>query len=230
MEREAAPKVLVVDDEPDVEHLIRQRFRRKIHHGDIAFSFAGNGVEALDQLRREPDIAMVLTDLNMPEMDGLTLLGQLGKVDPNIKAVVVSAYGDMKNIRAAMNRGAFDFVTKPIDFEDLKVTLSKTLDHLALLRDALGARDKLVALQQELAVAADLQQSILPTTFPSTDSFEIYASMHPAKNVGAISMISWTWRRTRSASPLPMSRARACRPPCSWPSRAPSCGRRPRRD
>lgn len=177
------PKILVVDDEPDVEQLIRQRFRRRIRNGDFECVFAANGVEALAAIQREPDIDMVLTDINMPQMDGLTLLDQLGQADPMIKAVVVSAYGDMKNIRTAMNRGAFDFVTKPIDFTDLEVTLEKTLDHLQMIREALAARDGLVAIHRELEVAASLQQSLLPTRFPSDIGHQMFATMIPAKDV-----------------------------------------------
>ncbi|MCY4065158.1 MAG: response regulator, partial [Rhodospirillaceae bacterium] len=97
---------MVVDDEPDVERLVRQRMRREIRSGDYEFVFAGNGIEALAKLREHKDIDMVLSDINMPEMDGLTLLEQIPSVDPNVRSVVVSAYGDMKNIRTAMNRGA----------------------------------------------------------------------------------------------------------------------------
>ena len=114
-------KILVVDDEPDLEPLMLQRMRRNIRRGQYTFVFARNGVQALDRLHEEDDIDMVVSDINMPEMDGLTLLQQIPKVDPNIRSIIVSAYGDMENIRTAMNRGAFDFVTKPIDFRDLRV-------------------------------------------------------------------------------------------------------------
>ena len=178
------PKILVVDDEPDLEHLVRQRMRREIRSGKYSFVFAHNGVEALEVLSEEQDIDMVLSDINMPRMDGLTLLEQIPKVDPNIRSVIVSAYGDMKNIRTAMNRGAFDFITKPIDFEDMRVTIQRTLRHLELWREALESRDKLVALQNELSVANKMQQSILPTTFPKGPGFEIFGSMKPAREVG----------------------------------------------
>ena len=178
------PKILVVDDEPDLEHLVRQRMRREIRSGQYSFMFAQNGVEALEVLSEEQDIDMVLSDINMPRMDGLTLLEQIPKVDPNIRSVIVSAYGDMKNIRTAMNRGAFDFITKPIDFEDMKVTIQRTLRHLELWREALESRDKLVALQNELSVANKMQQSILPTSFPKGPGFEIFGSMKPAREVG----------------------------------------------
>ena len=127
---------------------------------------------------------MVLSDINMPQMDGLTLLEQIPTVDPNIKSVIVSAYGDMKNIRTAMNRGAFDFVTKPLDFADLRITIERTLAHLTEWRAALASRDQLVSLQKELDVANKMQKSILPTRFPRKDDYEVFAHMEPARNVG----------------------------------------------
>ena len=177
-------RILVVDDEPDLEPLMLQRMRRDIRSGRYKFVFAQNGVEALEKLRQENDIDMVLSDINMPQMDGLTLLEQIPKVDPNIRSVIISAYGDMKNIRRAMNRGAFDFVTKPVDFEDLKVTIDRTLRNVAEWREALQSRDRLVALQNELDVARGMQQSILPTRFPKDPSYAVYGKMQPARNVG----------------------------------------------
>ena len=177
-------RILVVDDEPDLEPLMLQRMRRDIRSGRYKFVFAQNGVEALEKLRQENDIDMVLSDINMPQMDGLTLLEQIPKVDPNIRSVIISAYGDMKNIRRAMNRGAFDFVTKPVDFEDLKVTIDRTLRSVAEWREALQSRDRLVALQNELDVARGMQQSILPTRFPKDPSYAVYGKMQPARNVG----------------------------------------------
>ncbi len=177
-------KILVVDDEPDLERLMLQRMRREIRRGQFEFVFARHGIEALACLNRDPGIDMVLSDINMPEMDGLTLLEQIPKIDPNIRSVIVSAYGDMKNIRTAMNRGAFDFVTKPLDFDDLRVTIDRTLRHLAMLREALESRDKLVALENELNLARTMQQAILPTSFPETDRFQMHANMEPASSVG----------------------------------------------
>ena len=177
-------KILVVDDEPDLEPLILQRMRRNIRSGRYAFVFAHNGIEALEVLHRDSDIDMVVSDINMPQMDGLTLLEQIPKVDPNIRSVIVSAYGDMRNIRTAMNRGAFDFVTKPLDFEDLQITIERTLTHMAEWKEALQSRDKLVALQNELDVASKIQQAILPAAFPEGAGFEVYGNMAPARNVG----------------------------------------------
>ena len=177
-------KILVVDDEPDLEPLMLQRMRRDIRRGRFALVFAQNGVEALAQLRQDEDIDMVLSDINMPQMDGLTLLQQIPKVDPNIRSVIISAYGDMKNIRTAMNRGAFDFVTKPVDFKDLRITIDRTLRHLEEWRAALAARDQLVALQNELGVASKIQQSILPTQFPAAPEYQVFGHMVPARNVG----------------------------------------------
>ena len=177
-------KILVVDDEPDVQPLFMQRMRRDIRAGRYELVFAQNGVEALEMLNQDSGIDMVITDINMPKMDGLTLLEQIPSVDPNIRSIIISAYGDMKNIREAMNRGAFDFVTKPLDFEDLQVTIERTLRHLLEWREALSSRDQLVALQNELNIAREMQQSILPAQFPRGPDFQVYASMTPARNVG----------------------------------------------
>jgi class 3 adenylate cyclase/FixJ family two-component response regulator len=132
-------KILVADDEVDLEMLIKQKFRQKIREQQYEFFFAVNGNDALDKIRQHPDIDIVLSDINMPEMDGLTLLTRLGESSPLIKSVIVSAYGDMDNIRTAMNRGAFDFITKPINFEDLSLTMEKTLRHVGQMRETLKA-------------------------------------------------------------------------------------------
>ncbi len=132
-------KILVVDDEADLQLLIKQKFRRQIREQQYEFIFAENGLKALEMLEAHPDVDMVLSDINMPEMDGLTLLVRIGEMSPILKSVIVSAYGDMDNIRTAMNRGAFDFLTKPIDFRDLEVTMEKTLQYVAQLKDTLKA-------------------------------------------------------------------------------------------
>ena len=132
-------KILVADDEADLEMLIKQKFRQKIREQHYEFVFAINGNDALEKIKLHPDIDIVLSDINMPEMDGLTLLSRLGESSPLIKAVMVSAYGDMDNIRTAMNRGAFDFVTKPVNFEDLALTMEKTIKHVLQIRETLKA-------------------------------------------------------------------------------------------
>ena len=177
-------RILVVDDEPDLERLVRQRMRREIRSGQFVMEFAQNGLEALAKLEHQDRFDMVLSDINMPKMDGLALLERLPNVDPDVRTVMVSAYGDMHNIRTAMNRGAFDFVTKPIDFGDLRVTIDRTLENSAVWRQAMESRNQLVALENELDVARRMQASILPTEFPQRDSFEVYADMQPARHVG----------------------------------------------
>lgn len=132
-------KILVVDDETDLELLIKQKFRRQIREKQYEFLFATDGVAALETLAQEPDTDMVLTDINMPGMDGLTLLVKMHESNPMLKAVIVSAYGDMDNIRMAMNRGAFDFVTKPVNFEDLELTMKKTMEYVLQIRQTLQA-------------------------------------------------------------------------------------------
>ena len=128
------PRILVVDDEPDLEILVTQNFRRQIRKGELSFVFAHDGQQALDVLEKDDEVLMVLSDINMPRMDGLTLLERLSTEQSGLAAVIVSAYGDMSNIRTAMNRGAFDFLTKPIEFDDLEATINKTIEHMEMLR------------------------------------------------------------------------------------------------
>lgn len=132
-------KILVVDDETDLEVLIKQKFRQKIRENKYEFVFAINGKHALEQLALHDDVDVILSDINMPEMDGLTLLTKLSEQNSLLKSVIVSAYGDMENLRIAMNRGAFDFITKPVNFEDLELTMEKTLKHVKQMRDTMAA-------------------------------------------------------------------------------------------
>jgi len=132
-------KILVVDDEADLEVLVKQKFRKKIREQEYEFVFAANGVEALDQLEKHTDVDVVLSDINMPEMDGLTLLSKLAETHSLLRSVIISAYGDMENIRIAMNRGAYDFITKPVDFKDLEITLEKTIKQVTQMRETLRA-------------------------------------------------------------------------------------------
>ncbi len=183
-----AEKILVVDDETDLELVMRQRFRKQIKEGLYEFVFAYNGLEALAKLVEHPDVSIILSDINMPEMDGLTLLTKLNELRmPTLKTVVVSAYGDMDNIRTAMNRGAFDFVTKPVDFADLEITIQKAQDQLEILRAAIADREQLVSIQHDLDVARDIQQAILPKKehpYPHIPEFDIFGLMTAAKQVG----------------------------------------------
>jgi adenylate cyclase len=132
-------KILVADDEVDLEMLIKQKFRKQIRDEKYEFVFSLNGREALERLEEHRDIDIILSDINMPEMDGLTLLTRMHEKSPLVKAVMVSAYGDMENIRTAMNRGAFDFVCKPVNFQDLELTIEKTIKHVAQIKETLQA-------------------------------------------------------------------------------------------
>lgn len=181
-------KILVVDDEPDLQMLILQRFRKQIKDNTYDFYFAENGEDALDMLKDRDDISLVLSDINMPKMDGLTFLTEAQKLNnPMFKTVIVSAYGDMDNIRTAMNRGAFDFVTKPIDFSDLSTTIEKTLREIQLIYDGVQHKKTLEAVQTDLETAARIQKKMLPQTFPPFPDrmeFGVYGEMHTAKQVG----------------------------------------------
>ncbi|WP_293866148.1 adenylate/guanylate cyclase domain-containing protein [uncultured Alsobacter sp.] len=158
-------RILVVDDEPDVEELVRQRFRRAIREGLMSFVFAGDGVSALDTLERDGAVDLVVTDINMPRMDGLTLLGRLQDRDDKPCTVIVSAYGDMGNIRSAMNRGAFDFLVKPIDFTDFETTITRTLNHVQEMRRA-----------RERLLSAERAQAALSRYFSPNVAAELAAS------------------------------------------------------
>jgi serine/threonine protein kinase/class 3 adenylate cyclase len=153
-------KILVVDDEPDMQTLVQQSFRQQIRRGIYEFTFVTEGHAALAELSRRPDIDLVLSDINMPGMDGLTLLQHVSEANPNIKVVMVSAYGDLRNIRDAMNRGAFDFVNKPIDFKDLAATIEKTAQQAkAAKRSARwGAENALL----RMYVNSELVEHLLP--------------------------------------------------------------------
>ncbi len=131
----AAARILAVDDEPDFELLISQRFRKQIREREFFFSFARHGEEALAMLDADPNVDLILLDINMPVMDGLTMLAKLRERENGVRSIIVSAYGDMANLRTAMNRGAFDFVTKPVDLNDLETTIRKTLADVAKRRD-----------------------------------------------------------------------------------------------
>ena len=182
-------KILSVDDETDLELLLSQYFRRKIRNGEYEFFFAHNGLEAIQVLLKRPDISIILSDINMPEMDGLTLLAKINEMRiPSLKCIMVSAYGDMDNIRQAMNGGAFDFATKPIDLDDLQRTIDKAVEQIEYIRSAQKEHVQLVDIQTDLSVAREIQHAILPRTFdlklPDADNVNIYASMLAAKDVG----------------------------------------------
>jgi phosphoserine phosphatase RsbU/P len=181
-------KIVIVDDEPDVEVMMRQQFRRHMREKRYELFFAQNGRQALDILEKERDIDLVMTDINMPIMDGLTLLNNilaLGR--PALRTLIVSAYGDMENIRTAMNRGAFDFLMKPIDLGDLELTINKTLDDVTQLKNALEARTRLVQMQHELQFASQIQRMLLrdlESLFTGKGNLEVIAHMTPARSVG----------------------------------------------
>ena len=182
-------KILSVDDELDLELLLTQYFRRKIRKGEYEFFFAHNGLEALTMMLRHPDIEIVLSDINMPEMDGLTLLARINEMrNPALRVIMVSAYGDMGNIRQAMNNGAFDFATKPIDLDDLSVTIEKAVKQIEYIRQTQREHAQLEDLKGDLAVAGEIQQAILPRVFPpfpeNGDVMDLAALMTPAKDVG----------------------------------------------
>ncbi|MBP5523651.1 MAG: SpoIIE family protein phosphatase [Bacteroidaceae bacterium] len=184
-----AVKILSVDDEVDLELLLTQFFRRKIRKEEYEFLFAHNGLEALQMLLKHPDIDIILSDINMPEMDGLTLLAKINEMrNPAQKCIMVSAYGDMDNIRRAMNNGAFDFATKPIDLEDLERSIENAIQQIEFVKAAQKDKKELRDIQSDLSVAREIQLAILPRNFdlkmPNSETIDIHASMNAAKDVG----------------------------------------------
>ena len=185
----AGIRILSVDDEAPIELMMKHHFRRKIRSGEYEFFFAHNGLEALAVLANTPDIEIILCDINMPEMDGLTLLAKVNEMhNPAIRVIMVSAYGDMANIRQAMNDGAFDFVTKPIDMDDLNTTIKKAIEQINYVHESQKEHSQLMSLKKDLMTARDIQQYILPQVFPpfpeDSDKLDIYASMEAAKDIG----------------------------------------------
>ena len=185
----AAIKLLSVDDEEQIEFLLKQFFRRKIRSGEYEFFFAHNGVEGLKVLQEHPDIEIILCDINMPVMDGLEMLAKVNEMqNPALRVIMVSAYGDLENIRLAMNDGAFDFATKPIDMDDLDRTIEKAIRQIDFVHQSQKEHKKLEGLEKDLAAANQIQQFILPRVFPpfpeDSDKFDLYASMEAAKDIG----------------------------------------------
>lgn len=181
-------KILSMDDELDMEMLIQTRFRKQIREKRFEFIFVHNGFEALEAIEANGDIDIVLSDINMPEMDGLTFLSKLNEMNKaRLKAVMVSAHGDMDNIRRAMNLGAFDFINKPINFEDLEITIDKTVGYIEMINQHQKERDQLVSIQNDLLIARDIQQAMLPKIFPpfpQRKDLDLHGFLEPAKSVG----------------------------------------------
>lgn len=182
-----SPRILVVDDEPDVQDLIKRRFRKEIRNGDFEFDFALDGQEALDCIEEKGTFDIVLSDINMPRMDGLTLLGHLREHTGIMKTIIVSAYGDMDNIRTAMNRGAFDFVTKPINFDDLSITIDKSLSELKYLKDIVLRMTEAEAVKKymarELEIGRTIQSGFLPTKVPQIEGWKLTPYFCSAREV-----------------------------------------------
>lgn len=179
-----AVNILSVDDELDLEFIINQFFASKIENGEYFFYFAHNGIEALEILEDHPEIEIVLSDINMPKMNGLTLLSKIKeKQISTLMCIMVSAYGDMRNICHAMNHGAFDFITKPFNLKDLEAAIEKAKNNIDFIRESQQNRRQLEHLRSELATASKIQHAILPNKIPQLP-LEIYAQMTPAYEVG----------------------------------------------
>lgn len=181
-------KILIVDDEPDLQMLMLQKFRHKVKAKEYELVFAEDGKSAIEMILSDSEISLILSDINMPRMDGLTMLTELQHIERYcLKTIMVSAYGDLENIRTAMNRGAFDFVTKPIDFKDLETTIEKSIREIERLEKGLELESQMKALNTDLDMAARIQQQILKKDFPAYPDdkrFDVFANMIAAKHVG----------------------------------------------
>ncbi|MDR1267831.1 MAG: SpoIIE family protein phosphatase [Holosporales bacterium] len=176
--------ILIVDDEPDTEPLFSQSFSAQVESGQYRLFFAKNGVEALNILQETPEMDIAITETHLPVMDGLTLIGHIVEQYPLMRSIVVSAYSDLSNLRAVMNKGAHDFVLKPVDFEDLGATIDKTAALVASLKKAQKSQQKLNSITDELDVSARLQRSILPGNVMEKGPLKVYADTDPAAEVG----------------------------------------------
>lgn len=181
-------KILVVDyHEPDLEVLIQQTFRKKILANELEFVFAHSGKEAMDAFMKDNQIEIILADVKMQLNEGIDLLFALSQTKRFLKTIVITPYGDIESIRTAMNRGAFDFVTRPINLKELELTITKTIDQLTDMREMEKVKNTLSDIEKELDVAKSIQNSILPHDFnplSNFKNFEIYGTMLPAKRVG----------------------------------------------
>lgn len=180
-------KIMVVNNEPDLEMLIEQKFRKEIKEEKLLFSFLRDGKEAFQEVQSDDEIEVVLTDVNIGAMDGFELLSKLQKLNRPLKSIIVSPYGDLNAIRKAMNLGAYDFVTRPINLEELDQTLSKALEQVRLARQMKHNQERLIDIEKELNMAKTIQSSIIPHNFdpiPGNKVFEILGSMTPAKHIG----------------------------------------------
>lgn len=170
-------KILVVDDEPLLKSLIVQKFKPQMDSKLLAFYFASNGVEALAQLAEDKEIGVVLTDIKMQEMDGLTLLHHLSGQPRLYKIVVVSAYGDMSNIRKSMEEGASDFILKPFDLRDLEASLMNAVNQYQFVKRGLESRNKLIEIEKELQIAREIKKEFIPTEFTPFDKLKLAGDM-----------------------------------------------------
>jgi len=178
-------KILMVDDEQHLEILIRQKFRKEIKSGEYEFIFAHNGQEALEKINQDNQISLVISDINMPEMDGLTLLNHLDKTKPGLKVIIASAYNDIDNVKSAMEKGAYDFITKPLDLNELRETLKRITTQQGLSREEITSLKKeSLPIETEMAAASKLQLSILPSHFLDQKDVQIYATTRAALEVG----------------------------------------------
>lgn len=179
--------ILIVDDNKEFSILVEYAFQKQVEEKEFVLLFAKNGLEALDMIEEHPEIHLVVTDVSMPEMDGLTMLERMNEHNPHIKSIVISGYSNMEYIRRAMNAGASDYLIKPVSLGDLEESIIKTMNKVDVVRDALRSRDRLMQLERDLVIAGEIQRAMLPQrypAFPDRAEFDIAAALMPAREVG----------------------------------------------
>ena len=171
-----ANKILVVDEGADIKAMVKQKFRQQIKSGEMTFTFAPDGVQALELIDQDPEIGIVITTI---EMDGLTLLAHLQKMERLFRYVIISNYGDMDNIRSAMNLGASDFITKPIDLIDLEAALHRLITQYDSLKHAASERESSIAYNKEIEISQHIQKNGITPQIPDDSRIEILGKVYP---------------------------------------------------
>ena len=170
-------KILVVGDDFELQTLLSQKLRCRIDHGDWTLVFADNIEEALDRIVNDPEIGVVLSEIDIPKSNGISLLDALSETTFYISIIIVSFCNDMDYVRSVMNRGAFDLLTRPIDWSDLEAVIDRAIRRSRDMRDTLVRRNRRVALVRELELTRSLQLSILPKALPASVLFDLQGSV-----------------------------------------------------
>lgn len=181
---DSVAKILVVDDDPDTPFLYSQKFRHQISQNEYSFLFCSDSDSAANTVESNPDVDVVIADIDIPPAGGVALISDIATTNNLIPCILISTYGNISFIRSAMRAGAHDFLIKPVDFNDLTETLSKAIGVAKEKKRNAETAKRLSAITDELSVSAKLQKSILPGNHLKQNGVEIYANTTPAAEVG----------------------------------------------